>query len=316
MTGGARAHLRVLSLLCFCAWAAAVLAEDPAAPAALPPMTRYDTFVDALPRADEDTRRRYAELALGALIESYAAELDGQRGGSAASLWRRGTRGYLARLEDVRARLRAGAPLDIAREGRHAVRLIVGDAQVMVSAARPAQQTAFEAAIASALCDTGACAGDEAPTVDEAVVAREREMHGAWALGDRAPPMYTQDDGLHCVFEDMRHLRLKQTACESLTRELRLLEEALRAVFQHGGRVDWAALKVGAGGEGGGAGRRRVSYDASGRYFELDLPLLAAAPGVVQGAIPWLQTRLRGQPAVYVIAAPDRLAYRVPATDP
>lgn len=309
MRGRWRAARRVFGCIALMTWALGANA----APAELPPMTRYDALVERLPRAGEEERRRYAEAALDALVESYAAELGGRRGHGAASAWQRGTREFIARLERVRARLRAGATLTVVREGRHAVRLIVGPEQVMVSAARPARQAAFEAAIAQALCAADACASERAPSVDEVVVAREHRLRGEWSLADREPPLYAQEDGLHCVFEDMRHLRLKQRACEALTRELRLLEEALRAVLQHGGRVDWQALAVGTG--GGAASRRRVSYDASGRYFELDLPLLAAAPEVVKGAIPWLQTRLRGQPAVYVIAAPERLAYRVPATD-
>jgi hypothetical protein len=283
--------------------------------AALPPMTRYDVLVDGLAQAGEEAQRRYASAALAALVRSYEDELAGRGGHSAGLPWQRGTREFVARLERVQARLRAGATLEVVREGRHAVRLIVDAEQVMVSAARPDRQADFEAAIARALCERDRCAMDEAPTVEETVVARERELRGEWALADRAPPLYAQEDGLHCVFEDLRHLQLKQQACVALTRELRLLEEALRAVFQHGGRVDWQVLTIGAGADHGDAGRRRVSYDASGRYFELDLPLLAAAPDVVQGAIPWLQTRLRGQPAVYVITAPERLAYRVPATD-
>lgn len=296
-------------MLLLAVWACA------AAGAALPPMTRYDGLVDGLAQADEDARRRYADVALGALIDSYAAEVTAGDGRGVATPWQRGTRDFVARLERVRAQLQAGASLSVVREARHAVRLIVDAEQVMVSAARPDRQADFEADIARALCERESCAGPEAATVDEVVIARERELRGEWSLADRAPPLYAQEDGLHCVFEDMRHLRLKQQACEALTRELRLLEEALRAVFQHGERVDWQALAVKSREGGGAAGRGRVSYAASGRYFELDLPLLAVAPDVVHGAIPWLQTRLRGQPAVYVITAPERLAYRVPAVD-
>jgi len=300
-----------LRVVVACLFSMQVLAAETGA---LPPLTRYDVLVERLAQADDALRRRYADVALGAIVATYSAELGGKRGQVAAAPWQRGTRDFVARLDGVRARLRAGAALDIVREARHAVRLIVDTEQVMVSAARPDRQATLEAAIAQALCDDLSCAADGVPTVDERVVVRERSLHGEWSLADRAPPLYAQEDGLHCVFDDMLHLRLKQRACEALTRELRLLEEALRAVFEHGGRVDWQHLRIGVGAGGGAAARRRVSYDATGRYFELDLPLLALAPTVVQGALPWLQTRLRGQPAIYVIAAPDRLVYRVPTT--
>lgn len=285
-----------------------VLAETVAPPVA---MTRYDMLVEGLATATEDAQRRFADAALAALIEAHT----GGSGDPGRVDRRRGTRDYVARLAHVRAQLLRGADLQIVREARHAVRLIVADEQVMLTALYDGQQRELESAIADAVCTWRDCV-DSAPTVDERVVARERGLRGEWSLADRAPPLYAQEDGLHCAFEDALHLRLKQAACERVTRELRLLEEALRAVLQHGGRIDWPALRVGgaavAGGAGDVAGRRRVSYDESGRYFDLDLPLLAAAPEVLQGAHPWLQTRLRGQAATYVITAPDRLAYRVP----
>lgn len=284
--------------------------------APLPAMTRYDALVEGLGTASDALRREFAQAALTALIDAHAIELQRDAGGGAP--WLRGARAYMDRLVRIREQLARGAPLEVVREALHAVRLIVGDEQVMLSAPRDGAQREFETGIAELLCTERLCAS-AAPTVDEVVVTRERALRGSWTLADREPPLYAQDDGLHCVFEDMQHLRLKQQACERLTREVRLLEEALRAVLQHGGRIDWQALRVGAPGRAARAGDaatgRHVSYAADGRYFELDLPLLAAAPAVVQGAIPWLQTRLRGQEAIYVITAPERLAYRVPETD-
>jgi hypothetical protein len=288
-----------------------VLAEALAPPVA---MTRYDLLVDELATATEAAQRRFADAALEVLIEAHTGGL----GDTSRADWRRGTRDYVARLAHVRAQLQRGAELQIVREARHAVRLIVADEQVMLTALYDGQQRELETAIADAVCTWRDCA-DTSPTVDEVVVAREQGLRGEWSLADRAPPLFAQEDGLHCAFEDARHLRLKQAACERVTRELRLVEEALRAILAHGGRIDWPALRVGAAVSAGGAGdvtgRRRVSYDESGRYFDLDLPLLAAAPEVLQGAHPWLQTRLRGQAAIYVITAPDRLAYRVPDTN-
>lgn len=299
------------SRLLLAACALPVLAETIAPPVA---MTRYDLLVEELATATEAAQRRFADVALEVLIESHTGRL----GDTVHADWRSGTRDYVARLANVRAQLQHGAELQIVREARHAVRLIVADEQVMLTALYDGQQRELETAIADAVCTWRDCA-DTSPTVDEVVVAREQDLRGEWSLADRAPPLFAQEDGLHCAFEDARHLRLKQAACERVTRELRLLEEALRAVLAHGGRIDWPALRVGAavaaGGAGDVSGRRRVSYDESGRYFDLDLPLLAAAPEVLQGAHPWLQTRLRGQAATYVITAPDRLAYRVPDTN-
>ena len=295
--------------LCWQLLAAAAGSPEPIA------QTRFDALVSAVATEAPAARREFADAALAQLIESYAAELrQSSEAPARAGGWRRGTAAFMTRLQGIRQALPAAASVEIVREAHGTVRLIIGDEQVMLSAPRASAQRSFEARIADQLCTGRDCAAAGA-TVDEVVVAREQRMSGEWALADSAPPMYSQEDGLHCVFENMQHLRLKQAACEAVTRELRLLEESLRAVLQHGGPLDWSALKVEPGRVGGSAGRTRVSYAASGRYFELDLPHLAAAPSVVQGAIPWLQTRLRGQRATYVITTPERLAYRVSDID-
>ncbi len=297
-------------------------------------LSRFDALVDAVAVADASTRLAFADVALGALIEANEVEL--AAGGQA---WQRGARDYVGRLRAMRGLLRATPRVEVLRAPPGAVRLLIDTEQVMLTAPREGRQVMFEAGIADAACARIGCglpadpatgaygAGAAAttagspsaprqiiatPTVDDVVATRERRMTGEWSLGDRAPPLYSQDDGLHCAFADTRHLRLKQAACEAVTRELRLLEEALRAVLMRGGQVDWQALAVRSA---GGSRDARVSYGANGRYFELGVPTLAAAPEVVRGAIPWLQTRLRGQRADYVITAPEGLAYRVPDTE-
>jgi len=314
------------------AWVLLLALGVESAPAAA--QSRFDALVDAVAVADAATRLAFADVALGALIEANEVEL--QAGGHA---WQRGARDYIAGLRTAHALLRASPRVDVIRAPPDAVRLLIDTRQVMLTAPREGRQASFEAGIAAAACERIACelpaehdhadftAGaaetradaprpsprsTAAATVDDVVAARERSIDGEWSLGDREPPMYSQDDGLHCAFADTRHLRLKQAACEAVTRELRLLEEALRAVLRRGGQVDWQALEVRAA---GGTRYARVSYGANGRYFDLVVPTLAAAPAVVRGAIPWLQTRLRGQRADYVITAPEGLAYRVPDTD-
>ena len=325
---GTGMRLRVPLAACALLFALAANADSAVA------LSRFDALVDAVAVADAPTRLAFADVALGALVEANEAEL--RAGGHA---WQRGARDYIAGLRAAQALLRATPRVEVIRAPRGAVRLLIDTRQVMLTAPREGRQASFEAGIAAAACARIVCdfavaqsAVDQpadaspaatgappvsahsatAPTVDEVVASRERGLTGEWSLGDRAPPMYSQDDGLHCAFADARHLRLKQAACEAVTRELRLLEEALRAVLRRDGHVDWRALAIRAA---GGAGNARVSYDANGRYFELGVPTLAAAPEVVRGAIPWLQTRLRGQRADYVITAPEGLAYRVPDTD-
>lgn len=286
------------------------------------PLARFEALV-ATAAEDPALGSSFADTALGVLIEANEAELRG-----VAGRWQQGAREYVARLRALRARLPAAGRLAVLREARGGVRLIVDGEQVMLTAPRIGQQAALEARITDVFCASTTCPSPAAPRATlsrpatpaaaapapsfPAAPAEEPRRAGEWSIGDRAPPMYSGADGLHCVFADTRHLRLKQTACASVMGELRRLERALRGVLQQGGLVDWKLLEVRAAVEGQAT---RVSYGTSGRYFELELPALASAPEVVRSAVPWLQTRLRGQRLDLVIEAPERLAYRVPDTD-
>lgn len=304
--------LGLLLLLLLCAAGAAVKAAA---------LARFDALVLA---SEGDPARRlvFADLALGVLIEANETEL-----AAASGRWQRGARDYVARLRALRSRLAAAGQVAVLREGQGAVRLIVDGEQVMLTAPRLGQQRALEARIVDLVCanlacppllpvpaDTVASDGPDEPGASAAGLDAgfADALAGEWSIGDRAPPMYSQPDGLHCVFGDTRHLRLKQSACERVVRELRRLEAALRGVLQRGEHLDWAVLEVHPAGTAGGG---RVSYAANGRYFELGLPTLASAPELVRSAVPWLQTRLRGQLVDLVIEAPERLVYRVPDAD-
>lgn len=120
-------------------------------------------------QAAEPTRQAFAQLALTHLIEQYRKEVARARG--RASGWQRGAGGYVAQLESLRARLEAGAPVRFAADTRRGVRLMVGDAQVMLHAPRDAAQGAFEAAVIADWCAMTECAVGAVPEVTLAAAA-------------------------------------------------------------------------------------------------------------------------------------------------
>jgi len=185
-----------------------------------------------------------------------------------------------------------------------AVRLVLDEEQIMLSAPRIGAQAAFDAGISEEMCHIVDCSVPPDPLVDAARRAA-RDVRREWIFGDRAPPVLSASDGLACMFTDVRHLQLKERACEQVMEELRLVAAGLRAVLQHGGSLDWEAFGIraipGADAE--------VRHAADGSYFHAELPRLAREPALWRDAIPWLQARLRGYAGSYMIRTPEQAAH-------
>lgn len=304
------------ALLC----GAALLVSVQGAELAPPADRRFEQVIASIRDGEASARIRFAAVALAALIRANRAEVartGRERNATPAqqralARWRAGTETYVAHLEWIARELAGASDIQLVVEAGGVVRLIVGREQVMLTAPRLTGQDALEAEIAATMCATIECRRVD-PTLAEAVADRNREVRREWVFGDRAPPLYSNSDGLHCVFQDRRHLKLKETACEAVLAELRLLAEGLRAISEHGRTVDWAVLAIR---QAAPAAPERVTYDRSGHYFQLDLPYLGAADQIWRGAIPWMQARLRGQVIAYMISAPERLAYIGPPPRP
>ena len=275
-----------------------------------PVSSRYSRLLQQVMASDVTTQRTFSEIALAAVIKANRAEMARAIATQdATQRWAGGAAGYVARLETIAGNLERATEFQVIAQRRGTALLVIDDQQVMISAPRDSQQSRLENAIVYTVCEQIDCAAPApAPPQLETIAAEERDITKEWAFGDNRPPLLSTSDGLHCVFEDARHLRLKEAACAGVMRDLRLVAAGVRAVAERGAIIDWTTFGITPprGGEGS-----RVVYDRAGDYFQLDVPYITSAELVWREAIPWLQARLRGYVANYVIKAPEKLAYFV-----
>lgn len=286
-------------------FAGQVYAAD--APAAQAPAadSRYQRLLAKVIDGEPVLRRRFAEVALRALIAANRTEIDRDAArGALGGGWRAGAAQYVAGLEGVYARLETYRDIRVVREREGVVRLAFDGTQVMLSSPRLSGQQQLDAGIAGEMCQQVDC-GEAPSALAESVAHQARNIRHEWAFSDRAPPVLSASDGLNCTFDGTRHLRLKERSCAGVMHELRLVAEGLRAVVQHGGSLDWQAFAI----EVADDSRTRIVYGGDGAYFNLDVRYLVHAPAIWREAVPWLQAGLRGYAGYYMIRLPEHLAY-------
>ncbi|MBI2799364.1 MAG: hypothetical protein HYX63_03595 [Gammaproteobacteria bacterium] len=268
--------------------------------------SRYSRLLQQVMASDSTTQRTFSEIALAAVINANRVEMARANATQDATRrWAGGAAGYVARLDAIAGGLERATDIQIIAQHHGTALLVIDGQQVMISAPRDSRQRHLENAIVDTVCGQIDCAAPAAPLV-ETIMAEERDITKEWAFGDNRPPLLSTSDGLHCVFEDARHLRLKEAACAGVMRDLRLVAEGVRAVAERGAIIDWTTFGITPSRAGEGS---RVVYDRAGDYFQLDVPYIASAEPIWREAIPWLQARLRGYVANYVIKAPEKLAY-------
>ena len=266
---------------------------------------RYQQVLDTVSTGDLALRRRFAEVALRELIEANQAEI--ARAGSTQSerRWQAGAAQFVMRLQRIFERLERVQEITVVQGTHGEVRMALDTDQVMLSVPRRSQQDRFDRALATFFCHEVSCS-QAAPELADMVHANGRAVAREWLFSDQAPPLMMAADGLNCSFADTRHLRLKESACEGVMQELRLVAASLRAVTEQGGALDWNAFAVHYSPLDEAL---RVTYDRQGAYFNIELHYLVQAPEIWHEAIPWLQARLRGHVGYFMIKAPERLAY-------
>jgi hypothetical protein len=269
----------------------------------------YSAVVEAVSVGDLYQRRLYAQVAVAALIRVNKTEVDRAHQLNSVrrpTSWAAGAQAYLATLEDIAADIPTAREIEVVREPYGAVRLAIDQAQVILSSPRLSRQSELDETILEEICAVIEC--PTAPvSFEERLAAQVADVRREWHFSDRGPPMLSASDGLHCVFPDQHHLQLNEATCETAMRELRLTAEGLRALIQHGGWINWRAFAI----VNADAGQQ-VVFDTTGTRFDLRLPLLGQAEAVWRGAIPWLQARLRGYSASYLIKIPAGVAYSEP----
>lgn len=309
--------LRMSAVLVAICLGGSVTGATAAAGGAPLPASRFAQVVELARTGADPVRRDFARIALQILIDANQDEAGRVIGtGHAtpeqrkqAARWRSGALGYVEHLRQVASRIDTAQDLEIIPDADGGVRVVIDDTQVMLSSPRTSQQRVMELAIADALCRTHDCGRPE-PTFEEKAEVAQASLKQQWEFGDKTPPTLASSDGLQCSFSDYRHLKLKQTACNSLLRELRLLSEGLKSLALAGAAVDWSHLMLK---QAAGEEFQQVVYDREGHYFQMRAPNLSAAPALWLNAIPWLQGRIKGQARTYLISPPELVVYRVPA---
>ncbi len=190
---------------------------------------RYQQVLDIVSTGDLALRRRFAEVALRELIEANQAEI--ARAGSTQSerRWQASAAQFVTRLERIFERLERVQEITVVQETHGVVRMALDTDQVMLSVPRRSQQDRFDRALATFLCHEVSCS-QAAPELADMVHTNARAVAREWLFSDQAPPLMMAADGLNCSFSDTRHLRLKESACEGVMQELRLVAASLRAV--------------------------------------------------------------------------------------
>jgi len=273
-------------------------------------VTRFDDAVASVIDGDAQEQARFAKIAIEIMIAAYHDELapsDPTAGRAVAddTSWRLGTRRYVERLRRIAMAIRPGSPLRIIKEPHGAIRLVIGGEQVMLSAPRLREQANFERSIAENICRFTYCER-RGTTVEERVAERTAGLDSGWAFARNAPPTYSSSDGLQCIFDDRRHLKLKKDACVNLLHEIRLLAEAIVALKAHGKTIDWRYLRIDHVGSGSA---QKITYNAGGSFVRMHLPNLLRSELVWRGAIPWIKANLKGQLSQHVINLPEQLVY-------
>ena len=265
-------------------------------------------------------RAEFAIIALDTLIDCHLDELD--KAASQQVLdpqerrrrygWRAGVAAYVEQLRDIREHIGTQSSIDIMIEQQGIVRMVIDERQVIIGGPRPAEQDRLEEKIAQSMCDLRRCSRNTV-TIEEKVDAQSANLRQGWVFASQAPPTYATSDGLGCIFRDRKHIKLKQVACESLLRELRLLAEALKAVDSRGFPIYWQSLDID---RLGPQRSHRVIYDQRGRYFLLSLPALYQCPDIWRQAIPWIKAYASGNVRQHYIEPPESMIYLAKAPTP
>lgn len=273
-------------------------------------ITKFEDVVASVINSDLSVQARFAEISIEIMVAAYMAEIErlNARAGAVSDQdpsWQLGTLRYIEGLRTIAASIQPGSAVQIIKEPHAAIRLLIDGQQVMLSAPRLEGQLEFERSIAETACRFSNCRIRPA-TIEDRVTERASRLDGGWVFGRKTLPTYASSDGLQCVFNDRRHLKLKKDACLDLVHELRLLAEAFAALNAHRKPIDWRALRI----EQVGAGQeQKITYNSSGSFVRMHLPRLSRAVAIWRGAIPWMKANIHGRVSQHVITLPDQLIY-------
>ena len=233
------------------------------------------TLARNLRTADEQLRSEFAVIALQALRDSYAHELEvsAQENPSSAdkqaklARWQRGTRDLISQLDVARDELALGAAVNLQVDATRQVILLVGARPVIVAAPSPSTEREIERVVVAQFCAFNDCG-----FLDHEATASTPATAGVWSFSEGNRPAYAVGTDLRCEFTTLADRRRKEAQCARLWEELERLAAALAQARDQGNVIAWDAtrLKPAAGGDDA-----LLMINAQGAYLRLPLPLLS-----------------------------------------
>ncbi|MGE0387939.1 MAG: hypothetical protein AB7Q97_24705 [Gammaproteobacteria bacterium] len=291
-----------------------------------PPASRLATLARHVAAAEPADRASFAVVALEELAQSYeeeaqAAHPDGERDAKAEAAllrWRAGTGAYARELRTLVAGIDDGADVAIFVDPSSAIRLSIGERQVILSSPRLLDPEPFEDRIRERFCELADCQaiadndagmnagtgpragspaagmGDESagPYTDGA--ADPPGVGAVWSFGDRHGPVLQTSAGIQFEFRSNDDLLRKRHLCLTLVAELQTLAQNLHYHRARGIVIDWKVLRLVPDPP---SGRQRVLLNGLGQSLVLDLPLLQQAHQALEMVKPWLAARADDLPA-------------------
>lgn len=302
------ARHRLTVLMFFCA-VSPVLALSPL-PGAPPSEASLNRLALSVADGPDPLRADLAYAALAELAETYAVEAQRARqehrnhpNDGDLRRWANAVDTMASELSTLAKTLTSTTVIDIGISPENSVYLIVDGKPVVVTGPRPKEQKVLEQRIMEHFCRMNWCDELLAGTNDDSL-AVEPNKKPLWRFSQRAGPVCATHDGLEFQFRNTDHLREKRDACAKIVAELDLVTAAIGKRIESGTRIDWNNMTVRSYARGE---PQRLLLNDGGEYLPLELPALAATPGLFRQVRPWLAARVTGGQIHIVVLNADGL---------
>lgn len=304
----------------FLIFAACLLPASPllAGELALPqpsPGSAFRNLAGKVALADRLARYDFATITLSQLIADYetsyresALEQHSKRKAQyKLARWRRESRAFIDQLKAQLAGIDQQSHIEIAVDQTGSLMLFIDNIPIVISGPEIGKVGQMEQRVVERFCALHDCAQyrdtDPQPEKPENRPAPQR-VRGNWLLQSHQGAIYTTGDGLGFVFRSLENRAEKQTRCEAVAQDLRMLVARLKEAQRAGYAIDWERLTLATLHDGI---TRQVVINSSGDYLNLNLTVLGNQLDLEEPLFDWVQNRVADEPASIVITNAERL---------
>ncbi|MGI9333901.1 MAG: hypothetical protein ACR2RL_12195 [Gammaproteobacteria bacterium] len=202
-----------------------------------------------------------------------------------------------------------GAAVDVVVLAEGTVQIVVDDRNLIVSALDINQPEVLEARIVSEFCVLYYCEFSAYGLAQDLErVYDPVGSEGRWSFARGFASTFETHDGLRFMFTDVKNKPVKEQACLTVARELRMVAEQIGYATSSGYQVDWRYVHVRTD---PATAEQHVVINKAGDFIPLDLPGLSVAQGALSSALPWIKSRLRGEEHTQSFPGADALLRRL-----